>query len=98
MLQSIGMTGKQLKTMLVAEGLLYALGSVVLALVLSGVIGPLAGSVLSKAFWFFTYKPTFVPILIVSPIFALVGCIVPLLVYRSVSKQTIVERLRESEN
>ena len=34
MLQSIGMTGKQLKTMLVEEGLLYALGSILLALVL----------------------------------------------------------------
>ena len=98
MLQSIGMTGKQLKAMLVTEGLLYALGSVVLALALSLVTNPLAASVLEKSFWFFTYKPTFVPILIVAPIFAFVGCMVPLLVYRSVSKQTIVERLRDSEN
>ena len=97
MLQSIGMTGRQLKTMLVAEGLLYALGSVALALVLSITIGPLAASVLEKMFWFFTYRPTFIPILIVAPIFALVGLIVPLLVYRSISKQTIVERLRENE-
>ncbi len=98
MLQSIGMTGGQLKRMLVTEGLLYALGSVALALVFSLAVSLLAASVLEKMFWFFTYKPTFVPILLVAPIFALAGCIVPLLVYRSVSKQTIVERLRESES
>ena len=98
MLQSIGMNGKQLKTMLIYEGLLYALGSVMLALGFSIVAGPLAASVLGKMFWFFTYKPTFVPIFIVAPIFAIVGCVVPLLVYRRVSKQTIVERLRESES
>ena len=97
MLQSIGMTGRQLKSMLVLEGLLYALGSVVLALVFSLAVGPLAASVLEKMFWFFTNRPTFLPIILVAPIFALVGCLVPLLVYRSVSKQTIVERLRESE-
>ncbi len=97
MLQSIGMTGRQLKSMLVTEGLLYALGSVLLALVFSLIVGPLAAYVLEKMFWFFTYRPTFVPILVIAPIFALVGCLVPLLVYRSVSRQTIVERLRESE-
>lgn len=97
MLQSIGMTGKQLKTMLVTEGLLYAIGSVVLASIFFVAVSPLAALVLEKLFWFFSYKPTFIPILIVAPIFAIVGCVVPLLVYRSVSKLTIVERLRESE-
>ena len=98
MLQSIGMTGRQLKTMLMSEGLLYALGSVVLALVFSLAVGPLAASVLGKMFWFFTYRPSFLPLLTVAPIFALLGMAVPLLVYRVVSRQTIVERLRETEN
>ena len=98
MLQSIGMTGRQLKTMLMSEGLLYALGSVVLALVFSIAVGPLAASVLGKMFWFFTYRPSFLPLLTVAPIFALLGMAVPLLVYRVVSRQTIVERLREAEN
>lgn len=98
MLQSIGMTGKQLKQMLVDEGLLYALGSVALAALLSIASGPMAASVLSGMFWFFTYRPTFVPVLIVTPVFVLMGCLVPLIVYRSVSKQTLVERLRETES
>lgn len=98
MLQSIGMTGRQLKALLVCEGLLYALGAVALALALSLAAEPMAAFVLEKTFWFFSYRPSFTPLLIVTPIFALLGIVVPLLVYRSVSRQTIVERLREAES
>lgn len=37
------------------------------------------------------------PILLLAPVFALPGWLVPLAVYRSVSRLTIVERLREAE-
>ncbi len=97
MLQSIGMTGKQLKRMLVYEGLLYALGSVVCSLLLTLLTGPLASRALGSMFWFFTYRLTVGPILLTAPVFALLGWAVPLAVYRSVSKLTIVERLREAE-
>ena len=97
MLQAIGMTGRQLQIMLVDEGLLYALGSVLFSLVLSLVTGPLASTALSSMFWFFTYRLTLTPILVVAPLFAILGALVPLLVYRHVAKATIVERLRENE-
>ena len=96
-LQSIGMTGKQLKTMLVYEGLFYALGAVAAALILAVVFSPLLGVAMSSLFWFVTYRFTVVPILAVLPAFALLGVLVPLVVYRSVAKRTIVERLRETE-
>ena len=96
-LQSIGMTGKQLKTMLVYEGLFYALGAVAAALILTVVFSPLLGVAMSSLFWFVTYRFTVVPILAVLPAFALLGVLVPLVVYRSVAKRTIVERLRETE-
>lgn len=97
MLQSVGMTGRQLKTMLVCEGLFYALGAIVFALVLFALTGPLAADVLGGMFWFFTYRFTVSAILVLSPLFALLGCVLPLVVYRSVAKRTIVERLREIE-
>ena len=37
------------------------------------------------------------PILILLPVFALLGIAVPSLVYRSLSRSTIVERLRDGE-
>lgn len=98
MLQSIGMTGKQLKTMLVYEGMLYAIGSVICSFIIFLIMGPLASSALNSMFWFFTYHLTLAPIFMIAPIFTLLGCIVPLIVYRSVSKQTVVERLRDVEN
>ena len=94
-LQSIGMTGKQLKTMLVYDGLFYALGAAGISLVLTLALGPVAFTAVGSLFWFFTYRLTLAPFLIVVPVFALLGVLVPLAVYRSVSKSTIVERLRE---
>ena len=94
-LQSIGMTGKQLKTMLVYEGLFYALGAAGISLILTLILGPVAFKAVGSLFWFFTYRLTLAPFLIVVPVFALLGVLVPLAVYRSVSKSTIVERLRE---
>ena len=94
-LQSIGMTGKQLKTMLVYDGLFYALGAAGISLVLTLALGPVAFTAVGSLFWFFTYRLTLTPFLIVVPVFALLGVLVPLAVYRSVSKSTIVERLRE---
>ncbi len=96
MLQSVGMTGKQLNTMLVYEGLYYTMLSAALSLVLSAALGPLVGS-LCSVFWFFTYQFTVLPVLAVIPLFLILGVLIPLLTYRSVSRRTIVERLREAE-
>ena len=96
-LQSIGMTGKQLKAMLVWEGIAYAGISVLLSLVLSlGMSGLLKG-VAEGIFWFFTYRFTILPVLCLAPAFLLMGVCIPLVVYRSVAKQSIVERLRQAE-
>jgi len=96
-LQSVGMTGKQLKTMLVFEGLYYTLLSLLVSLVMTVVLGPLVGGAAGDIFWFFTYRLTVTPILLVLPVFLALGIAAPLLVYRSVARHTIVERLREAE-
>lgn len=96
-LQSIGMTGQQLKGMLVWEGLYYTLGAIGLSLVICALSAPLVGPALSSMFWFFTYHFTLLPVLYVAPLFALLGVILPLLVYRKLARQTIVERLRDME-
>ena len=48
-------------------------------------------------FWFYGYHLTVTPILFLLPVFVLLGTALPLLSYRGVAKQTIVERLREAE-
>lgn len=96
-LQSVGMTGKQLKTMLMYEGVYYTMLAIALSLALSLVLGPLAGQVVSDLFWFFTYRFTVLPVVLVLPVFLILGAAVPLAVYRSIARSTIVERLREAE-
>ena len=97
-LQSIGMTGRQLKSMLICEGLLYALGSVALATAVFLALSPLLAVGLENLFWFFTYRFNLLPIALLAPVFALLGCLVPLVVYHFTARATIVERLREAEN
>ena len=94
-LQAIGMTGRQLKRMLMLEGLLYTLGAVGVSLVLALALGPVAFTAVESLFWFFTYRFTLTPFLVVIPVFVLLGLGIPLLTYRSAARHTIVERLRQ---
>lgn len=96
-LQSVGMTGKQLKTMLVYEGLYYTVLALAVSLVMTVCLGPLVGNAVGDIFWFFTYRLTVIPILVILPVFLILGALVPLWTYRSVARRTIVERLREAE-
>ena len=94
-LQSIGMTGPQLKRMLILEGLLYTLGSLLLSLALTVVTAPLLAGAISRMFWFFTYHFTILPIVALLPVFLLLGVLLPLVSYRRASRSTVVERLRQ---
>lgn len=96
-LQAVGMTGKQLKIMLVWEGLCYTLLSLLAALGLTVCLGPLVGAAASDFFWFFTYRLTITPILLLLPVFLLLGLVVPLITYRAIARHTVVERLRAAE-
>ena len=95
-LQAVGMTSKQLKSMLVYEGLFYALTSAAAALVLSVVLNPLVSNLLENMFWFFSANFTIVPVIGVVPIFALLGWMIPSVMYSHIAKYSIVERLRDN--
>ncbi len=95
MLQSIGMTSKQLRGMLVIEGLLYTLGAVFIAALLTLAVSPLAGEAVSGLFFWFSFRPTYWPLLVAVPAFALIGALIPLVAVRFMQRRSIVERLRE---
>ena len=96
-LQAVGMTKRQLKAMLVYEGLFYALNSALSALVISFVMNPLIGDLLENMFWFFSAKFTIVPVVIAIPIFALLGWLIPYVMYDHAAKYSIVEQLRDNQ-
>lgn len=95
-LQAIGMTGKQLKTMLVCEGLFYTAGAVVTAVLLNLLSIPMS-SVLEKLFWFCEYQFTLIPMAVAVPVFVVIGVVVPVITYKIFVKKSVVERLRKRE-
>lgn len=97
MLQSIGMTGKQLTQMLVTEGLIYALGSILWAVLALLLTKSVLKEAVENLLWFCTYQTNLKPILFVFPLFVLLGVIIPIWMYRILVKKSIVERLREGE-
>lgn len=96
-LQSIGMTGKQLKEMLITEGICYTVLTLLLSFILIVVTAPFVASILNSTFWFFTYRFTALPALAVTPFFLILGVLAPLITYLFASGKSIVERLREAE-
>ena len=94
-LQSIGMTARQLRTMLALEGLLYTLGAALLALALILVTAPFVGPALNGLIWFFTYRFTLCPVAVVLPLFAALGIAIPVFTCRAAQRYSVVERLRQ---
>jgi putative ABC transport system permease protein len=97
MLQSIGMTRKQLRGMLMCEGLYYTLGTCVLSLIFSIVFSLLLVKMLCSLLWFCSYHFILWPVLVVLPILLVLGVIIPLISYAMTDKHSIVEKLREAE-
>ena len=94
-LQSIGMTARQLRTMLALEGLFYTVGAALLALALIVVTAPFVGPTLNGLIWFFTYHFTIWPIAVVLPLFGALGILIPVLSCRAAQRYSVVERLRQ---
>ncbi|GAA0077356.1 ABC transporter permease [Clostridium sp. CTA-5] len=97
MLQSIGMTTKQLRSMLMFEGGFYAIATIMVSSILGSIISLEVISAITREMWFCKYKFIILPLIISAPILLLFGVIIPLIAYKSTSKKSIVERLRESE-
>lgn len=96
-LQAVGMTGRQLKQMLILEGLYESIGSILVTVAFTILTAPFAGNLLGSMFWFLTYQFTITPVLIIAPLFALLGIMIPYLSYQFMMKKSVVERLREAE-
>ena len=96
-LQAVGMTKRQLKAMLVWEGMLYTLGSGLISGLISAAVNPLAGRLLEQGYWFYRYHYTIAPVLLAIPVFALLGYAIPTIMYPQAARQSVVERLREAE-
>ncbi len=94
-MNAVGMTGKQLSSMLMWEGVSYAVltalfsvlpGSLLCFLALNFVVDETA----------FSEHYTLVPVLICIPVLLVLSALIPATVYRILCRETVVERLREN--
>lgn len=97
MMQSIGMTKLQLQKMLILEGFYYALAAAVVSLLGSILFSGVIVKAISGNLWFFSFQFTLLPLICTIPLLLIIGMILPPIVLRNVTKQSIVERLRENE-
>lgn len=97
MLQSIGMTGDQLLTTLVFEGISYVVISGMISLVLGSLLSRIILGAINNVILFFEYRFQVLPFVIIMPVLVLSAVAVPVFAYQSLRKRSIVERLRESE-
>jgi len=97
MLQSIGMTMKQLRKMLMFEGLYYSLGTCLLSLIFGVVFSLLIIRPFCGLLWFLSYRFLLLPLVMVLPVLLILGVLIPLVSYMATGVDSIVERLREAE-
>lgn len=96
MLQSIGMTGKQLKRMLSYEGLYYAIGTIFSSIIWGIIFSTVIVRGITSGLWFFTYKFVVWPMLIVYPFLIILTVAIPAALYKQITKVSIIERLRQN--
>lgn len=93
MIQSVGMTKRQLRKMLICEGLDYA----AITLIVSYIVSTLAVGIGVRAITaneFSTFHFTLMPLMICTPILLAFAVLILFLCFKNLEKQSIVERLR----
>jgi putative ABC transport system permease protein len=96
-LESIGMTKKQLKKMLVYEGMYSVLFTSVIVGTLGMYLTYQIAHGISENIAFTVFNMNVLPIVSIIPILMIIAYVVTIIAYRMLSQATIVERLREAE-
>lgn len=96
--ESIGMTKKQLRKLLVYEGIYYAIISGFFGIVISYIFSKtlLSKILSSSSFWFFTINITLVPAMIAFILMLGISMVVPLFAIKVLNRHSIIERLKET--
>ncbi len=97
MLQSVGMTNKQLKKMLTMEGLGYLFFSILAALTLSSIANFTIVRSLGADLTYFTWHFTLLPVLLCILPLIMITILVPVCCYKKVAKKSVIERLFDKE-
>ena len=96
MLESIGMTNSQSKKMILFEGMYYIILTAVLVIPL-GLVASFLAPMMLPIYGGFKIGIYLVSVIVAMSIISIIMLVVPLIGYRNISKESIVERLRIAE-
>lgn len=98
-MQSIGMTNRQLRRLIMDEGLYYAAGADVIGGLLAVILGTtvLKNVLNSPSMWYFTLRFTLIPAFFIAVIYLILAAIIPVVVLHFFNKGSVVERLRTAQ-
>ncbi|OZG60250.1 ABC transporter permease [Bifidobacterium lemurum] len=97
MIQSIGMTKRQLRRMLIDEGLYYAGGTLLASYVLGALAVGIGVRMMVSNDWTATFHFTLLPLVICTPVLIALAILIPYICFKNLEKQSIVERLRATD-
>ena len=93
-LQAIGMTGKQLKEMLLFEGVSYIILTAIFVLTLGNILNYIFVMAVANQIWFFSYHFVILPMIISVLVFCIFAAVIPVICYKNMRRQSVVEQLR----
>ncbi len=95
LIQSVGMTKRQLRQMLAFEGLFYAGLTLLAAYTLGALsVGVFLRAMVTAADGYSTFRFTLFPLVCCTPVLIVTALVIPYLCFRNLERQSIVERLR----
>ncbi len=97
MLQSVGMTAGQGKKMLVLESVYYMAMTLLAFATVGYAVSYFAVNTVTQGSAAYIYQFSFAPLIICFPVLLLLACVLPIRLYKTISKDSVVQRLRESE-
>lgn len=97
MMEAVGMTGKQMRGMLAWEGIFYIVLTGIFSIAVGGLISRCTLKNMAGEMWFFSYHFTVMPIVVCIPILVLLACVIPVIAYNNMAKESTVARIRENE-
>lgn len=96
MMQSVGMTKRQLRMMLIYEGIYYAGMTLVISYILGSItVGVIVSTMVAGGFS--TFHFTLLPLAICTPVLIAFAVVIPYFCFKNLEKQSIVERLRMTD-
>lgn len=97
MLQSIGMTASQSKKMLILEGIYYMIMTFLVFTTVGYAISYFVVNTMVEGSSAYTYHFSFMPFMICFPVLLILACMLPVYMYKIISRGSVVQRLQENE-